>query len=67
MEKIWVKKAKSFSKAHEDDLNYYIRMTPEERLDAVQFLREQYNRIGDIKPDENRKGLRRVIRIVQQA
>ena len=67
MEKIWVKKARSFSEAHKNDLNYYRKMTPEERLDIVQLLREQQKDMGDSKSDEDRKGLRRVIRVIQQA
>jgi len=59
--KIWVNKAKGFKKARQFDINYYVKMTPEQRLDIVQMLREM-----NLKLNENRKGLRRVIRIIKQ-
>lgn len=42
MAKIWVKKASSFSEAQEQDLDYYLKMRPQERGQTAQFLREQY-------------------------
>jgi len=38
--KIWVNKAKGFKKARQFDINYYVKMTPEQGLDIVQMLRE---------------------------
>ena len=38
MQKIWVRKAKSFSEAQEQDIDYYLKMSPQERLETVQFL-----------------------------
>ena len=66
MQQIWVNKAKSFSEAHVKDLDYYLNMSPQERLEIVQFLREQYFKFGEVDDGESGKGLRRTIRIVQQ-
>ena len=65
MQKIWVRKAKSFSEAQEQDIEYYLKMSPQERLETVQFLREQYPKFARVKLYESRKGLRRTVRIVQ--
>ena len=67
MQKIWVRKAKSFSKAQEQDIEYYLKMSPQERLETVQFLREQHPKFARVKLNESRKRLRRTVRIVQQA
>jgi hypothetical protein len=66
-QKTWVKKIGSFSEAQDQDLQYYLNMTSQERIETVQFLREQYFKINGSVPDESRKGLRRTIRVVQQA
>jgi hypothetical protein len=66
-QKIWVKKSRTFSEAQDQDLQYYMNMTPRERIETVQFLREQYFKINGSIPDESRKGLRRTVRVVQQA
>lgn len=59
-------KAHSFEEAEEFDRNYYLRMGPEERLETVQLLREMYFKFGRPSQDENRKGLRRAIKIIKQ-
>jgi len=66
-QKVWVKKIGSFSEAQDQDLEYYLNMSAQERLETVQFLREQYLKFNGISPDESGKGLRRTVRIVQQA
>jgi len=66
-DKIWMKRAKSFSEAQEQDIDYYLKMSPQERLETVQFLREQYPKFARVKLNESRKRLRRTVRIVQQA
>ena len=65
MKKIWVRKAKSFSEAQEQDLDYYLNMSTQERLETVQFLREQYPKFARVKLNESGKRLRRTVRIVQ--
>lgn len=65
-EKIWIKKINSFSRAHTDDLNYYFDMSCQERLEIVQFLREQHQKINGMNTHESGKGLRRTVRIIQQ-
>jgi hypothetical protein len=66
-QKIWVKKSRTFSEAQDQDLQYYMNMTPQERIETVQLLREQYFKFNGNVPDESGKGLRRTVRVVQQA
>ena len=66
MKKVWVNKAYSFEDAERFDINYYLNMTGEERLDIMQFLRESYYKINKSLKNESRKGLRRVIKIIKQ-
>ena len=66
MKKIWVKRAKSFHEADQNDLEYYLSMTPEERLDILQFLRETHFKNTGIKKNAHRKGLQRSVRIIKQ-
>lgn len=51
------------------NLEYWLKRTPEERLEAVQLLREQYIRYFNKQAlyRESRKGLRRIYKITQQA
>ena len=65
--KIWMKKINSFSEENDDDLDYYLNMSSQERVELVQFLREQNLKINGLNTNESGKGLRRTIRIVQQA
>ena len=65
MQKIWVRKSKSFFDAQEQDLDYYLNLSAQERLETVQFLREQYPKFARVKLNESRKRLRRTVRIVQ--
>lgn len=64
--KIWMKKSDSFKSASRFDLNYYFSMSPSERLETMQFLREM---IFKLKPQlrygKDRKRLRRVVKTVQ--
>jgi hypothetical protein len=66
MKKIWIRKAKSFSEAWEQDMDYYLEMSAKERLEIVQFLRDQYPRFAGDYSSESGKGLRRAITVVQQ-
>ncbi len=54
--------ARSFKEAEERDIREYKSMTPEERLDILQRLREEYY----IFKNESRKGFQRVYRIIKQ-
>ena len=68
MKKIWIHKPSSFREAEKFDADYYMAMTPSERLGTVQLLREEYFKIrGKTKgaKSENSEGLRRVIRVIQ--
>ena len=62
---IWVHKSPSFKEAEEFEKSYYTKMSPEERLDIMQQLREQYFKIKGSK-NECAKRLRRSIKIIQQ-
>ena len=66
MKKVWLNKTGSFQKAEEFDDQYNLSLSPEERLSAVQFLREEYFKINKDLKNENRKGLRRVLKIIKQ-
>ncbi len=59
-------RALSFKEAKIFDEGYYRGMTGTERLDAIQFLREARNKFNKGK-NEDRKGLRRIIKVIQQA
>lgn len=65
-EKLWVNKATSFEAAQEYDDDYYLSMSEKERLETVQFLRDEYSKIKKGSNDEGRKRLRRIIRIIKQ-
>ena len=66
MQKIWIRKARSFSEAWEQDKDYYLNMSAKERLETVQFLREQYPKFAGDYASESGKGLRRTITVIQQ-
>ena len=66
MKKIWIKKFDSFAEADKAERQYYLKMGSTKRLETVQLLREWYLTFNKGK-NEGRKGLRRVIKIVQQA
>ncbi|MCD6578455.1 hypothetical protein J7L48_03190 [bacterium] len=66
MKKVWVNVARSFEEAEEFDFEYYLNMTPEERLDIMQFLRDEYIKTKGLNKNEIRKGLRRSIKVIKQ-
>jgi hypothetical protein len=63
--KIWVEKAGSFEAAERFDKNYYLKMSREERLDTVQMLREMWFDLNKSN-NENRKRLRRTVKVIKQ-
>ena len=66
--KIWVHQTDSFKKAAEFEFRYYHSLSPSRRLATVQFLREQVFKLKkNFKNGNGRKGLRRVIKVIQQA
>ncbi len=71
VKKMWTHIHKGFKEAEEFDRNYYVQMTPEERLNIVQELREFYfkfnkENLKGLNKNASRKRLRRVIKVVQQ-
>jgi len=70
MKKIWINKTDSFKASEKFDLEYYLEMTGSERLETVQLLREEYylkmNKHRNGSKNENSKGLRRIIKVIQQ-
>ena len=59
-------KAKSFKAANEFDIQYYLSMSSRERLETMQLLRETFLKMTPgARNAKGRKGLRRVITIVQ--
>lgn len=65
MKKIWVNKVDSFDAAQEFDDDYYLSMSSKERLETVQFLREIYFKMKKGLDNDDRKRLRRVIKIIE--
>jgi len=66
MKKVWIKKSFSFREADNFDRSYYRKMSPQERLEIMQFLREVYYKLRGNLKNESGKGLRRVIRVIPQ-
>ncbi|MBI4689912.1 MAG: hypothetical protein HY754_06560 [Nitrospirae bacterium] len=63
--KIWVKKSSSFKAAGRFDIEYYLNMSPTERLETMQLLREMAFKLkAGLRHGKDRKGLRRVIKRV---
>ena len=67
MKKIWVNGAKSFDAAQDFDNAYYLSLSSTERVENVQFLREEFFKSHGLKFREDGKRLRRVCRIIKQA
>jgi len=65
-QKIWVKKSKSFAEAQEHDDSYYLSLSATERLETVQFLREEYRKLNKDKSHDGGKGIRRVFKLIKQ-
>lgn len=66
MKKIWINKIDSFEEAERADDNYYWEMTPIERLETMQFLREMQSKFKRGIRNESREGLRRSIKVIKQ-
>ncbi len=66
MKQIWANIAHSYKQAKDFDVKYYGLLSPQERLEIVQFLRESYFKINRGLKDAGRKRLRRIIKVVQQ-
>lgn len=65
--KVWINKALSFDEAEQFEIDYYMGLSGEERIEIVQILRENYFKSKGLYTGENGKRLRRVFRIVKQA
>lgn len=66
MKGVWIKRVKSFKSSNDFDMDYYLSMSPSERLETMQFLREMvYKFKKGPECGKGREGLRRVIKIVQ--
>lgn len=64
-EQAWAKKFNSFKAAEEADNSYYAKMSPAEKWDTMQFLRETYYKFKGARYEKG-KGLRRVLKIIKQ-
>lgn len=64
--KIWLNISRSFKEALEFDDAYYLAQSPQERLETVQFLREEYGKMKRGKEYAGGKGLRRVHKLIKQ-
>lgn len=67
MKKIWINRASSFDEARDFDDTYYMSLSNSERVECLQILREEYFKSHNLKFREDRKRLRRVLRIIKQA
>jgi hypothetical protein len=58
-----------FDETEDRDIKYWEKSTPEQRLDALQVLREQYIYFFNKQNlyNESRKGLRRICKITKRA
>ena len=66
MLKRWINITNSFAQAETFNRNYYQAMSPQQRLETVQLLRENYYKLKKGLLNAHRKGLRRFIKIIQQ-
>ena len=58
-------KADSFVEAEQFDKQYYQSMSGREKIEIIQFLREQYLKMRGLE-GEGRKRLRRVVKFIKQ-
>ena len=65
-QKIWMKKTRSYADAQTFDDSYYLTLSASERLETVQFLREEYAKLNKGKSNESGKNIRRVFRLIKQ-
>jgi hypothetical protein len=65
MKKLWLKIFRSSKEAEKADLEYYSKMSPSEKWDTLQFIRETYLNFRGHKY-ENGKGLQRVLKITKR-
>jgi len=66
MAQIWIRRAKNVEEAAAFEREYYAAMTPEERLDTMQRLREAYFKLNkDTVGHAGRTGLRRHVEILK--
>jgi len=61
-----VNKSNSFAEAQEFDDSYYMPQTPTERLETVQFLREEFWKLKKDKNHEGGKRLRRILKLIKK-
>jgi hypothetical protein len=64
--KVWINKTNSFEEAQKFDDSYYLSLKATERLETVQFLREEYRKLNKDQDHEGGKRLRRIFKLIQQ-
>ena len=64
-EKVWMNKTDSLAEAERFDEQYYQIMSGYEKIEIIQFLREQYLKMKGLD-GESRKRLRRVVKFIKQ-
>ena len=67
MKRIWVNVTGSLEDANKFEAEYYKGLSREERVEAVQLLRETHFKFAGLKLGEDGKGLRRVLSVIKQA
>jgi len=66
MKKIWINRSGSFKEAEKFEARYYQSLTPKERLEIMQELREAYRKLKGNERHERRAGLRRTVKIIKR-
>jgi hypothetical protein len=67
--KIWINKSDSHEAAQEFDFEYYLSMSSKERLETVQFLREEFYKVTkdiDILIDSSPENAKKIIRALTE-
>lgn len=64
---MWIKTFSNFKEEGKGKVVTYSKMKPSEKWAELQYLRNIYSKITNSKNGKNRKRLRRVITIIQQA
>ncbi len=65
-QKKWVEKSSSFAEAQQFDDSYYLSLSSKERIETVQFLREEFKKFNKDEKYEVGKRLRRVLKLIKQ-
>lgn len=63
--KVWINKTHSFSEANKFDDSYYLSLSAPERIETMQFLRDEFRKIKKDRNYESGKRLSRVLKVIK--